>query len=270
MNQRNDADGIAVVTGASGGMGAASARMLAAAGYAELLLCDLDAARLETVAAPLRTAGAKVAVAAGDIADPASPGRIVDALRGRPIAALVHTAGIGPHGGDPARILEINLAATIRLVDALRGHMAKGSAAVLIASNSAYFPKTPEAMEAFSRPLRAEDVPSLARHCPDGTSAYPLSKFGVMMLVKHEARAFGERGARIVSISPGATDTAMVASEREHSAKFDAMLIAQAIPRMARPEEMASVATFLCSPGAGFITATDILVDGGMVNAAGF
>lgn len=91
-----------------------------------------------------------------------------------------------------------------------------------------------------------------------------------MQIVKREAKAFGARGARINSISPGATDTAMVASERTHSPNLDAMLAAQPIPRMARPEEMASVAVFLRSPGASFITATDVLVDGDMNNNFGF
>jgi NAD(P)-dependent dehydrogenase (short-subunit alcohol dehydrogenase family) len=269
MTQRNRAAGIAIVTGATGGMGSASARGLAAAGYEELLLCDIDAERLDAVAAPLRAAGSKVDVIAGNIADPAYPGQIVRTLNGQRICALVHTAGIGPSGGSLAAILDINLAASIRLIDAIRDHMADGSAAVLIASNSAYFPLPAEATEAAGKPLRPEDVAALAAYCPDGTVAYPLSKYGVMKLVKHEAMAFGARGARIVSISPGATDTAMVASERATSTNLDDMLAAQPISRIAQPEEMASVAVFLCSPGASFITATDVLVDGGMINSFG-
>lgn len=269
MTQRNKAAGVAVVTGASGGMGSASARGLAAAGYEHLLLCDIDEARLEAVAAPLRGAGARVDVLAGNVADPGYPQAIVQALGGAGIAALVHTAGVGPRGGTPAQILEINLAATIRLVDALRGHMADGSAAVLIASNSAYTPLPAAAVELLTKPVTVAEVALLEAHCPEGVIAYPVSKYGVMRLVKHEAKAFGARGARIVSISPGATDTAMVASERAHSPKLDETLARQPIPRIAQPEEMASVAVFLCSPGASFITATDVLVDGGMLNSFG-
>lgn len=269
MNERNPATGVAIVTGATGGMGAASARALAAAGYEHLLLCDIDAARLEAVAAPLRAGGTKVDVLPGNISDPAFAGQIVAALGGQGIAALVHTAGVGPRGGTPAQILDINLAASIRLIDAIRDRMAPGSAAVLIASNSAYFPLPAEAAKAADKATRAEDIAALADFCPDGVVAYPLSKLGVMKLVKREAKAFGTRGARIVSISPGATDTAMVASEKEHSPQLDAMLAAQPIPRMAQPEEMAAIAVFLCSPGAGFITATDVLADGGMINSMG-
>lgn len=269
MTRRNTAEGIAIITGATGGMGSASARAMAEAGYEHLLLCDMDGDRLEAVAAPIRACGTRVEVIAGNIADPDYPGRVLEALQGQAVCALIHTAGVGPRGGDPAQILEINLAATIRLVDALRDRMATGSAAVLIASNSAYFPLPAEAAEAVAKPIRAEDVASLARYCTDGVVAYPLSKYGVMKLVRHEAKAFGARGARIVSISPGATDTAMVASERAHSPRLDDMLAAQPIPRIARPEEMASVAAFLCSAGASFITATDILVDGGMISSFG-
>lgn len=269
MTHRNNAQGVALVTGATGGMGSASARALAAAGYEELLLCDIDAGRLEAVAAPLRETGTSIDVLPGSIADPAYPGQVVQALKGRRIAAVVHTAGIGPRGGTPAQILDINLAATIRLIDAIRDHMADGSAAVLIASNSAYFPLPQEAAQAAGKPLRAGDVAALEAFCPDGVVAYPLSKYGVKKLVEQEARSFGERGARIVSISPGATDTAMVASERAHTPNLDDMLKAQPIPRIARPEEMASIAVFLCSTGASFITAADVLADGGMVNSMG-
>jgi NAD(P)-dependent dehydrogenase (short-subunit alcohol dehydrogenase family) len=270
MMQRNHAKGIAVVTGATGGMGSASARALAEAGYEDLLLCDIDNARLEEVAGFLRQRGVKVDTLAGSISAADFPGRLVEALDGREISAVVHTAGIGPRGGDPATILDINLAASIRLVDAIRAHMADGSAAVLIASNSAYFPLPPEAATACREATTADSVAALASYCPDGIVAYPLSKYGVMQLVKREARAFGARGSRIVSISPGATDTAMVASERAHSPNLDNMLKGQPVARIAQPEEMASVATFLCSPGASFITATDILVDGGMVSSLGF
>lgn len=269
MTQRNNAQGVALVTGAAGGMGSASARALAEAGYEELLLCDMDAQSLEHIAAPLRAAGVKVDLLAGNIADPAFPARIVQVLNGRGISAMVHTAGIGPRGGEPLKILDVNLGATIRLIDAIRDRMADGSAAVLIASNSAYFPLSPETARAAAGPLRSEDIAALAAKCADGVAAYPLSKYGVMKLVEREAKAFGQRGARIVSISPGATDTAMVASERQHTPQLDDMLKAQPIPRIARPEEMASVAVFLCSPGASFITATDVLVDGGMVNSMG-
>jgi NAD(P)-dependent dehydrogenase (short-subunit alcohol dehydrogenase family) len=91
MASGNTAQGVAIVTGAAGGMGSATAKALFDAGWTELVICDLDAGKLDGVAAPLRAAGAKVDIVAGNVADPAFPGNVVASLRGRPISAIVHT-----------------------------------------------------------------------------------------------------------------------------------------------------------------------------------
>jgi len=264
------AKGVAVVTGGAGGMGSATARKLAQAGWPELLLCDIDAGRLEAVAAPLRQDGTKVDILAGDVADPAFPGQLLAALRDRPIGALVHTAGISPLMGSAERILAVNLDATVRLVDAIRDRMAPGSAAVLFASNSSYFPMPPEADAAFRARLPPEGTAALAHLAPRPELAYPLSKLGVRALVKREARSFGTRGARLVSLSPGAIDTPMTKGEVPNSEMARRMIENAAIPRMGHADELAAVAVFLCSAAASFVTGTDILVDGGQTTAAGF
>ena len=270
MTQGELPAGLAIVTGAAGGMGSATAWQLAQGGWRQLLLCDLDAARLEAVAAPLGQFGATVEILAGDVADPAFPGRLLAVLGERAVAALVHTAGISPVMGSPERILAVNLDATVRLVDAVRERMAPGSAAVLFASNSSYFPMPPEAAAAFTRPLPPEGTAALAAFAPVPEAAYPLSKLGVRALVKREARAFGARGARLVSLSPGAIDTPMSQGEVFKSDVARRMIEEAAIPRMGRPEELAAVAVFLCSPAASFVTGCDVLVDGGQMAALGF
>lgn len=282
-------NGVAVVTGAAGGMGSATAIQLAAAGWRELILCDVNAQSLEMLAAPLRKSGATVEIIAGDIADLAFPAQILSALGDRAIAALVHTAGISPVMGSAERILAVNLDATVRLVDAIRDRMARGSAAVLFSSNSSYFPMPPEAAAAFAAPLPPEGAVSLVHLAPIPDIAYPLSKLGVRALVKREAKRFGERDARLVSLSPGAIDTPMTRREgltsgeakrvTETSAVSRAghpeglgqrMIQNSASGRMGYPEEVAAVAVFLCSPAASFVTACDILVDGGHTAALGF
>lgn len=260
--------GIAIVTGAASGMGLACAHQLATAGWSHLLLCDLSEERLETVATPLREAGNSVDVLAGDIADPAFPARLVAALQGSPISALVHAAGISPLQGDAMRIIDVNLDATVRLVDAVRDHMAPGSAAILFSSNSSYFPMPPEAAAAFTAPLPPEGAVTLAHFADRAEIAYPLSKLGVRALVKREAKPFGERGARIASMSPGAIDTPMTQGKDFEMARR--MVQGSGSGRMGQPDELAAVVVFMCSPKASFVTGVDWLVDGGHTAGMGF
>jgi len=268
MDRTRRVDGVAVVTGASGGIGSATARKLAAAGW-PLLLCDLDAARLEAVAEPLRTANNQVEILAADIADPGFPAQLIEALGDRPVGALVHTAGLSPPMADAARILQVNLDATVRLVDAVRPRMAEGGAAVLFASMVAHLPISPEADAAFNAPLPAEGTAALLKFAPNSEAAYPLSKRGVVALAKREAGAFGARKARIVSISPGMIDTNMTRGKYEISDGAKAMLDRAPLPRMGQPDELASVAVFLCSLGASYVTGCDIRVDGGVLASLG-
>lgn len=262
--------GVAVITGAAGGMGSACARQLAEAGWNRLLLCDVSAERLEAVAEPLRAAGNAVSVLAGDIADPGFPAKVVYALKGEPISALIHTAGIAPMNQEPLRILAVNLDATIGLVEAVRDQMAPGSAAVLFASNSSYFPMPPEAAAVFTQPMPEGGAVSLVHLTPAPEVAYPLSKLGVRALVKREAKAFGARGVRLVSLSPGAIDTPMTQGAQVSGPLAERMILGSAIGRMGQADEVAAVAVFLCSPAARFVTGVDWLVDGGQTTAMGF
>ena len=102
-------------------------------------------------------------------------------------------------------------------VDGVRDRMAPGSAMVLYASNSTYFPMPPEGVEAFTAPLPPGGTAELAHLAPVSQLAYPLSKMGVRALVKREAKSFGERGVRLISVSPGAIDTPMTKDEVPNS-----------------------------------------------------
>lgn len=267
MNQAQSNTAIAVITGAAGGMGAPAAKRLAAQGKS-LLLCDLDAGRLEQVAAPLRAAGTQVEILAGDLADAGFPARLLAALGNRSISALIHTAGLSPTMADGPRIFEVNYNATKRLLDAVCPKMAEGSCAVLISSMSAYFVKSAEVDAAIAK-LVAGDNAAVESMIKTPQGAYPISKRAVIALVAREAAAFGARKARLVSIAPGLIDTGMGRAEMEASPQTKVMLERTPLRRLGIGDEIASVAVFLCSPDASYISGCDIKVDGGTVGAMG-
>jgi NAD(P)-dependent dehydrogenase (short-subunit alcohol dehydrogenase family) len=255
--------GLAVVTGAASGMGLAAAKLMSEAGW-PLLLCDLNAERLDATAATLRSAG-QVDVLAGDLSDLAWPDRLVAALAGRQVGALIHCAGLSPTMAEPARILEVNLAASMRLLDAVRPHVAEGAGLVLFASSAGYMAGTAldAQIGAAARPEEVANLVAMARD--DSGAAYSISKRGVHLLVRREALTLGGRGARINSISPGIIDTPMGRQEMKTHPIMQTMVEASPLKRQARAEEVAAVAVFLTSPAASFVTGVDVLVDGGSI-----
>lgn len=253
--------GIAIITGAAAGMGEATARLFCDAGW-PLLLCDLNHARLETMAASLRPQ-AEVILLAADIASPTLAEQLTERLGGRAVGALVHCAGLSPSLADSARILDVNLAGTMRLLQAVRPHLSQGAAAVLLASMSGYMLPLPGADEMLDKITSPEQVASLLSHPEVPKMAYSVSKRGVQRLARREALAFGRQGARIVSLSPGIIDTPMGRSELASQPRMQGMISASPLARMGQSEEIASVALFLCSSAASFITGIDVPVDGG-------
>lgn len=258
----SDRAGLAIVTGAASGMGAACAEALSAAGW-PLLLCDLDGRRLEIVAQSLRTRQA-VECLLGDVAEADFARSLTGAFNGRTVGAFVHCAGLSPTMASPERILQVNLAAPMRLVNAIRPSLMRGACAVLFASNAGHL--LGSVLDEELRKITSPEAVGSLLHCASTSeAAYSLSKRGVILLVRREAVAFGRQGTRIVSLSPGIIDTPMSQAEMAATPMMREMLANAALPRMGRAREVAAVAEFLCSSAASFITGTDVLVDGGEV-----
>jgi NAD(P)-dependent dehydrogenase (short-subunit alcohol dehydrogenase family) len=267
MTQTTKPIGVAIITGAAGGIGSACVTKLAEAGW-PLILCDISLARLEERAAPLRAAGQQVELLAGDMSDPAVLKQLEDIIGDRPVGAVVHTAGLTPTMANAARIMEVNYDVSARLAALVRPRMAEGGCCVLTASSSAYLVSSPE-IDAAIAALTSDDSSTLLPFATSPEMAYPISKRAVIGLVGREAAAFGARNARIVSISPGLIDTAAARTEAAASPQMEAMRLKTPLRRFGQPEEIASVAAFLCSPAASFVSGRDIPVDGGMLIGIG-
>lgn len=253
-----------VVIGAGSGMGAAVATLLAPRG--RLLLADRDRVAVDQVAAEI---GGDVETFSCDITDPAAVEDIAHATG--QLGALVLTAGLSPSMAQGRRIWDVNLLGTFRVLDAFEATLVPGSAAVCFASMAAHMvPVSPEMAVVLDDPMSPSFFDALAAQGIDPDEphyAYALSKHAVLRLVSRRATAWGRKGARLLSLSPGIVDTGMGRLEAEHAPVMAQMVTTSPIGRSARADEIAAVAAFLTSEAASFMTGTDVLVDGGVVGA---
>jgi len=262
----------AIVTGAGGGIGKACARRLST--RFSLILNDYNADALGRCSAALREEdGAEVtAEIAGDLGDPEVLSRIA-AAAGTSLGPIVHTAGRASGTSTWRGILDTNLAATARLLTALEPLLAPGIVAVLMASISRFLAPTPSRamLAAMENPLSPDFLDRmgnlLAEEDKDEMEqrrrAYRYSKWWVQREVQRRAIAWAGKGARIMSISPGMTWTAMGRLEVETGVAAP-LVDGTPIPRWGTPGDIADAVEFIISDRATFLTGSDILVDGGL------
>jgi NAD(P)-dependent dehydrogenase (short-subunit alcohol dehydrogenase family) len=249
---------VAVVFGGAGTIGLACARRLS---QHQLLLVDLSAERLDEAAAEL---GDGVLTHPCDITDSAAVRLVAEAAAHfGPLAAVVNSSGLSGAQADARTIMAVNLQGTLHVLDAFEAHVTAGTVGVMLASIGGhrgfarhYDPVIARAGAADVMD-RMEAAGALALH---PRAAYAISKRGVILAAELRAAAWGRRGGRLVSVSPGLIgDSAMGALVGESQAYASR----SAVGRAGRNDEIAAAVAFLCSPDAGYISGTDLLVDGG-------
>lgn len=234
----------AVVTGASSGIGKAIAEAFTTAG-AEVLGLDVVGQDPNHTSHQNASGHGQFEYKQVDVTVPKD---VEDALSGRRIDVLVNAAGIIVRKGlldtsheEWRQVIDVNLTGYFTLIKsalpALR-QAANGTSIIQIASISA--------------------------HTGYGYPAYTASKGGVLSLTRQLASELAALGVRINSISPGVTRTGINQDTLGQEAIRQATESATPLKRLGEPRDIASVALFLASDLAGFITGEDIIVDGGL------
>lgn len=260
---------VSVITGGAGGMGLATAEIM---GRDHLvLIADVRADRLDAAARHLRGLGIECETAECDVTDR----RSVEAVAARAasmgrVASVVHTAGVSPAMGSPERIVRINALGTVHVFQAFEPTAGEGFALVNVASSAGHLSKAvPVPTRAYRLALKEPDrfVDKLVSRCrlaPEklrAGMAYAVSKNFVVWFTRRSTAAMGERGARVVSVSPGSFDTEM--GQLEASNGSGELAERSALGRFGRVDEVAELLAFVAGDKAGYLTGTDILVDGG-------
>lgn len=262
---------LAVVTGAAGGIGTATARLLGMT--MDLILTDIDSGRLAALKASLETDGARVlACPAGLLQDEVVLAELIATIpANRGVDVLVHSAGLASVQGNWKESVMANVVGTRRLLEGIEPELADGCVAVLLSSlaGHAAVPVGPaDAMlENWRSPELLDDLGPLIAEMPEGQRAefcYVLAKRMILRLSERLSIEWARRGRRIVTISPGLVDTTMGRAEAAENPSAQNLLAMVPLGQFVKPNDIAAAIGFLVSSAARFITGTDLKIDGGL------
>ena len=250
-----------IITGATGGMGYEVAKHFFK--DAHLLLLDISLDKLNEVKKEL---GENIDVIKFDITNQENINQVISYVENKGgFDSLLHFAGVSESLGNSELIYKINLIGTKQLLDALYPYIHSNGVIINTSSMTAHLtPVKPEILELVSNPLDQNFLTNILPLTQTTTQAYGWSKRGVVALTNKEVSKWGEKHARILSISPGAIKTPMVELEMEKNSDAINQLIAVTpMKRMGLPSDIVNLVDFLISDKASFITGIDILIDGG-------
>jgi 3-oxoacyl-[acyl-carrier protein] reductase len=235
---------VALVTGASKGIGSAIAKALAADGWHVAVNYRNDAEGAQATVAAIEEAGGKAAVLAGDVANGAPDQLFAQAEEalGGPVLALVNNAGVRADNlaiqiedEDWDTVLNTNLSAAFRLTKRSLRPMLKARYGRIVNIASVVGPRANA-----------------------GQANYAAAKAGLIGLTKTVSHEVARRGITVNAVAPGFIETDMT--------KDLLVDVVKAIParRAGQPEEVAAAVRFLASDDAAYVTGTTLFVDGGM------
>jgi NAD(P)-dependent dehydrogenase (short-subunit alcohol dehydrogenase family) len=241
----------AIVTGATSGIGRATARRLAADGYS-VLAVGRDEQALADVCREIMQGGGQAAAEQADVTSAGAPAAIVRAALGAfgGIDALVNAAGIIATGSVEDTtdegwdvMMAVNVRAPFRLIrEAAQSLISRRGAVVNVSSVNG--------LRAFA-----------------GVAAYCVSKAAVDQLTRVAALDFAPKGVRINAVNPGVTVTNLHRrggmDESRYSEFLERAKSTHPLGRPGTPDEIASLIAFLVSPMSGWITGETIAIDGG-------
>ena len=237
----------ALVTGASRGIGRATALALARAGAQVLVHYHRAEKEADTVIAEIRRSAGRAEKINGDLALKDGPHHLAERVRrvvGQRLDILIANAGVSLSAAiedtpvdDFDRLFAVNVRAPYFLVQQLLPILCKDSSITFVSS--------------------------LAAHAAEkNLSAYAATKGAIDTIVTHFAAALGPKGIRVNAVAPGVVETDLSTFTKTATGR-DAALGMQALKRIAQPDDIGGVVAFLASDAARWITGDIVRVDGG-------
>lgn len=240
---------VAVVTGASKGIGAAIAKALAAEGAAVVVNYASSKAGAEAVVAAIAGKGGKAVAVGGDVSKAADAQGIVDTAvetYGR-LDILVNNSGVYEFAPIEAiteehyrKQFDINVLGVLLTTQAAVKHLGEGASVVNVSS-------------------------AITSLTPPGTAVYSATKGALDMITGVLARELGPRKIRVNAINPGVVVTEGAQSAGVIGSEFESSALSQTpLGRIGQPDDIASAVVFLASDDAGWITGERMVASGGM------